>query len=73
MRFYVMTFCGGCTMIQGPFLVEEIQAFIHEDLINMSDTRVSIDGNMWEHITQVPELLPETILPSYRTIMECVV
>jgi hypothetical protein len=47
--------------VQGPFSTNEIGRFLLLGRVRNTD-RVSRDGEMWEPVTQVPELIPEELL-----------
>lgn len=47
--------------VQGPFSTSEVGRFLILGRVRNSD-RVSRDGELWEPVTQVPELIPEELL-----------
>lgn len=47
--------------VQGPFSTNEVGRFLLLGRVRNSD-RVSRDGELWEPVTQVPELIPEELL-----------
>ena len=47
--------------VQGPFSADEVGRFLMLGRVRRSD-RVSRDGELWEPVTQVPELVPEALL-----------
>lgn len=47
--------------VLGPFSVEEVGRFLLLGRVRNTD-RVSRDGELWEPVTQVPELVPEELL-----------
>lgn len=47
--------------VQGPFTPDEVGRFLLLGRVRNTD-RVSRDGEMWEPVTQVPELIPEELL-----------
>ncbi len=47
--------------VQGPFSPDEVGRFLLLGRVRNTD-RVSRDGQMWEPVTQVPELIPEELL-----------
>lgn len=47
--------------VQGPFTATEVGRFLLLGRVRNSD-RVSRDGELWEPVTQVPELIPEELL-----------
>jgi len=47
--------------VQGPFTCEEVGRFLLLGRVRNTD-RVSRDGELWEPVTQVPELIPEALL-----------
>lgn len=47
--------------VQGPFTCDEVGRFLLLGRVRNSD-RVSRDGELWEPVTQVPELIPEALL-----------
>jgi len=47
--------------VQGPFTCEEVGRFLLLGRVRNTD-RVSRDGELWEPVTQVPELVPEELL-----------
>ena len=47
--------------VQGPFSAAEVGRFLMLGRVRRSD-RVSRDGELWEPVTQVPELVPEALL-----------
>ena len=47
--------------VQGPFSATEVGRFLMLGRVRRSD-RVSRDGELWEPVTQVPELVPEELL-----------
>lgn len=47
--------------VQGPFSTTEVGRFLILGRVRNSD-RVSRDGELWEPVTQVPELIPEELL-----------
>ena len=47
--------------VQGPFSAAEVGRFLLLGRVRRSD-RVSRDGELWEPVTQVPELVPEALL-----------
>ena len=47
--------------VQGPFTAEEVGRFLLLGRVRNTD-RVSRDGELWEPVTQVPELIPEELL-----------
>lgn len=47
--------------VLGPFSAEEVGRFLLLGRVRSSD-RVSRDGELWEPVTQVPELVPEELL-----------
>jgi hypothetical protein len=47
--------------IQGPFSTSEVGRFLLLGRVRNTD-RVSRDGELWEPVTQVPELIPEELL-----------
>lgn len=47
--------------LQGPYSAEEIGRYLLLGRIRRQD-RVSRDGELWEPVTQVPELVPEELL-----------
>lgn len=47
--------------VQGPFSVNEVSRFLLLGRVRNTDT-VSRDGEIWEPVTQVPELVPEELL-----------
>jgi hypothetical protein len=47
--------------IQGPFSTNEVGRFLLLGRVRNTD-RVSRDGELWEPVTQVPELIPEELL-----------
>jgi hypothetical protein len=47
--------------VQGPFSPEEVGRFLLLGRVRNTD-RVSRDGQLWEPVTQVPELIPEELL-----------
>jgi hypothetical protein len=49
------------TRLQGPFSRQTIHRYLLLGRIKNSD-RVSRDGEMWEPITQVPQLIPDELL-----------
>lgn len=48
-------------VIQGPYSTTEVGRYLLLGRIKRSD-RVSRDGEWWEPVTQVPELIPEELL-----------
>ncbi len=47
--------------VQGPFSPDEVGRFLLLGRVRNTD-RVSRDGELWEPVTQVPELIPEELL-----------
>ena len=47
--------------VQGPFTATEVGRFLLLGRVRNTD-RVSRDGELWEPVTQVPELIPEELL-----------
>jgi len=47
--------------VQGPFTTTEIGRYLLLGRVRNTD-RVSKDGELWEPVTQVPELIPEELL-----------
>ncbi len=47
--------------VQGPFSATEVGRFLLLGRVRSTD-RVSRDGELWEPVTQVPELIPEELL-----------
>jgi hypothetical protein len=47
--------------VQGPFSTTEVGRFLLLGRVRNTD-RVSRDGELWEPVTQVPELIPEELL-----------
>ena len=47
--------------VQGPFTCDEVGRFLLLGRVRNTD-RVSRDGELWEPVTQVPELIPEALL-----------
>lgn len=47
--------------VQGPFSTKEVGRFLLLGRVRNTD-RVSRDGELWEPVTQVPELIPEELL-----------
>lgn len=47
--------------VQGPYSTSEIGRFLLLGRVRNSD-RVSRDGELWEPVTQVPELIPDELL-----------
>lgn len=47
--------------VQGPFSTTEVGRYLLLGRIRPTD-RVSKDGELWEPVTQVPELIPEELL-----------
>lgn len=47
--------------VQGPFTAGEVGRFLLLGRVRNTD-RVSRDGELWEPVTQVPELIPEELL-----------
>lgn len=47
--------------VQGPYSAEEVARFLLLGRIRNCD-RVSRDGELWEPVTQVPELIPDELL-----------
>lgn len=47
--------------VQGPFEANEIARFLLLGRVRNTD-RVSTDGELWEPVTQVPELIPDELL-----------
>lgn len=47
--------------VQGPFTTDEVGRFLLLGRVRNTD-RVSRDGELWEPVTQVPELIPEELL-----------
>lgn len=47
--------------VQGPFSAAEMGRFLMIGRVRRTD-RVSRDGEVWEPVTQVPELVPEALL-----------
>lgn len=47
--------------VQGPFSTDEVGRFLLLGRVRNTD-RVSRDGELWEPVTQVPELIPEELL-----------
>jgi len=47
--------------VQGPFSATEVGRFLLLGRVRNTD-RVSRDGELWEPVTQVPELIPEELL-----------
>ena len=47
--------------VQGPYSADEVARFLLLGRIRNSD-RVSRDGELWEPVTQVPELIPDELL-----------
>lgn len=47
--------------VQGPFSTNEVGRFLLLGRVRNTD-RVSRDGELWEPVTQVPELIPEELL-----------
>lgn len=47
--------------VQGPYSANEIGRFLLLGRVRNSD-RVSRDGELWEPVTQVPELIPDELL-----------
>ena len=47
--------------VLGPFSDEEVRRFLLLGRIRNSD-RVSLDGELWEPLTQVPQLIPDELL-----------
>jgi len=47
--------------VQGPFSASEVGRFLLLGRVRNTD-RVSRDGELWEPVTQVPELIPEELL-----------
>jgi len=47
--------------VQGPYSITEVGRYLLLGRIRSSD-RVSRDGELWEPVTQVPELIPEELL-----------
>jgi len=47
--------------VQGPYSITEVGRYLLLGRIRSTD-RVSRDGELWEPITQVPELIPEELL-----------
>lgn len=56
-QWYVQT----GSRVQGPFSTTEVGRYLLLGRIRSSD-RVSKDGELWEPVTQVPELIPEELL-----------
>ena len=53
--------------VQGPFYVYEMHRFIELGRINVKFDYVSIDGCAFEPVSQVPELIPDSILDTVGT------
>lgn len=47
--------------VQGPFSPDEVSRFLLLGRVRNTD-RVSRDGELWEPVTQVPELIPDELL-----------
>lgn len=47
--------------VQGPYSTNEVGRFLLLGRVRNTD-RVSRDGELWEPVTQVPELIPEELL-----------
>lgn len=47
--------------VQGPYSITEVGRYLLLGRIRSTD-RVSRDGELWEPVTQVPELIPEELL-----------
>ncbi len=47
--------------VQGPYTADEVGQFLLLGRVRNSD-RVSRDGELWEPVTQVPELIPDELL-----------
>ncbi len=47
--------------LQGPYTADDIRRYLLLGRVRHSD-RVSRDGDLWEPVTQVPELIPEELL-----------
>ena len=47
--------------LQGPYTADDVRRYLLLGRIRRSD-RVSRDGDLWEPVTQVPELIPEELL-----------
>lgn len=47
--------------VQGPFSTTEVGRYLLLGRVRSND-RVSKDGELWEPVTQVPELIPEELL-----------
>ncbi len=47
--------------VQGPYTTTEVGRFLLLGRVRNTD-RVSRDGELWEPVTQVPELIPEELL-----------
>jgi len=47
--------------LQGPYTASDIRRYLLLGRIRRND-RVSRDGDLWEPVTQVPELIPEELL-----------
>jgi len=47
--------------VQGPYTASEVGQFLLLGRVRNSD-RVSRDGELWEPVTQVPELIPDELL-----------
>lgn len=47
--------------VQGPFSPDEVGRFLLLGRVRNTD-RVSRDGELWEPVTQVPELIPDELL-----------
>jgi len=47
--------------VQGPFTTNEVGRFLLLGRVRNTD-RVSRDGELWEPVTQVPELIPDELL-----------
>lgn len=56
-QWYVQT----GSRVQGPYSTTEVGRYLLLGRIRSSD-RVSKDGELWEPVTQVPELIPEELL-----------
>ena len=48
--------------VLGPFPAGEMRYFIRVGRISPTD-RVSTDGEIWEEVSGVPELIPDELLP----------
>ena len=60
--------------VQGPFSTSQVGRYLLLGRVRNTD-RVSKDGELWEPVTQVPELIPEELLdldsePGWRRFMD---